>query len=293
LVAVEVSNSQGSLAFASDTAARVDDAMRQPLRGFPGVVARIALRPAARGVLLVSPPERSRLPLLVGLLLLCVVLALVALIQLRREHELARHMVENVLHFSRRRDAPDVRLEELELLPYLEDVAASFTPLATAQGMRVAVDADALSVRTDPAMLRQVLLNLLDNAVKYGRTGQRITIAAHLADGDASPDSAGAPRAVRLTVSDEGPGIPASDRERVWSPYVRLRENGAPRRTGSGIGLAVVRELVEAMRGRTWVESAHADGRGAKFVIELPSAAEPVSHNEGAVPTNLTSRVMK
>ncbi|MEW5917750.1 MAG: histidine kinase dimerization/phospho-acceptor domain-containing protein, partial [Gemmatimonadota bacterium] len=175
LVALELSNAQGALSFASDTAARVDDAMRQPLHGFPGVVAQVALRPAARGVLLVSPPERSRLPLLVGLLLLCVVLALVALIQLRREHELARlradftssvshelrtplaqillfgetlnlgrarseeervlaatsivrearrlmHMVENVLHFSRRRDAPDVRLEDIELQPYLQDV---------------------------------------------------------------------------------------------------------------------------------------------------------------------------
>ncbi|MEW5917668.1 MAG: ATP-binding protein, partial [Gemmatimonadota bacterium] len=141
----------------------------------------------------------------------------------------------------------------------------------------------------------QVLLNLLDNAVKYGRAGQSITIAAQLADANESPEHAAVPhRAVRLTVSDEGPGIPTSDRERVWSPYVRLRANGsgAPRRTGSGIGLAVVRELVEAMRGRTWVQSAHGDGRGAKFVIELPPTTEAPMHNDDAV-LGLTSRVMK
>jgi signal transduction histidine kinase len=346
LVAVEFSNAQGALSLGSDSAAQTDDAMRQGLAAFPGVVASVALRPAARGILLVSPPERSRLPLLVGLLMLCVVLALVALIQLRREHELARlradftssvshelrtplaqillfgetlnlgrarsdaerelaatsivrearrlmHMVENVLHFSERREKPDVRPEVLELLPYLHEVVASFTPLAAAAHMHVTIKADDVSVRADPLMLRQVLLNLLDNAVKYGRQGQTITIGASLSDGDAAAlNGSSTHRTVRLTVSDEGPGIQASDRERVWSPYVRLRSDGAPRRTGSGIGLAVVRELVAAMRGRTWVESAQSNGQGATFVVILPSATEPEVVQEPAM-VDLTSKVTK
>jgi signal transduction histidine kinase len=345
LVRVSVRDAAGHFVFGAPEGQEREQLL-QPLRAFPGHVAHVTLLPAARGVLLVSPPERSRLPLLVGLLALCVVLALVALIQLRREHELARlradftssvshelrtplaqimlfgetlnlnrarseeervlaatsivrearrlmHMVENVLHFSRRRDAPDVRLEELDLQPYLQDVVASFAPLATAAGMRVAVNADQLGVRADPAMLRQVLLNLLDNAVKYGRAGQTITIAAQLTDAETSVTNGSTPhRVVRLTVSDDGPGIPASDRERIWSPYVRLRENGA-RRTGSGIGLAVVRELVAAMRGRTWVESAHPNARGAKFVVELRSAAEPLVTEEPTDADSLTSRVTK
>ncbi len=301
----------------------------QPLRAFPGVTARVSLRPSVRSVLFVSPPERSRLPLLVGLLALCVVLALVALIQLRREHELARlrtdftssvshelrtplaqillfgetlslgrarsdeertlaatsivrearrlmHMVENVLHFSRRRDTPDVRLEPLVLTPYLADVASSFAPLATAASMRVETQASDAVVHADPAILRQVLLNLLDNAVKYGRPGQTITIGAERIDAEhaqGAGNGSGAARLVRLTVTDEGPGIAPSDRERVWSPYVRLMQNGQPRRAGSGIGLSVVRELVEAMHGRTWIESGSKgdNGRGARFVVELPS----------------------
>jgi len=297
----------------------------QPLRAFPGVTARVSLRPGVRSVLFVSPPERSRLPLLVGLLALCVVLALVALIQLRREHELARlrtdftssvshelrtplaqillfgetlslgrarsedertlaatsivrearrlmHMVENVLHFSRRRDAPDVRLEPLSLRPYLADVVSSFAPLATAASMHVETRASDAVVHADPAVLRQVLLNLLDNAVKYGRPGQTITIGAERIDAEHATGNGSAPsRLIRLTVTDEGPGIAPSDRERVWSPYVRLMQDGQPRRAGSGIGLSVVRELVEAMHGRTWIESANGDEHGARFVVELPS----------------------
>jgi signal transduction histidine kinase len=297
----------------------------QPLRAFPGVTARVSMRPGVRSVLFVSPPERSRLPLLVGLLALCVVLALVALIQLRREHELARlrtdftssvshelrtplaqillfgetlslgrarsedertlaatsivrearrlmHMVENVLHFSRRRDAPDVRLEPLSLPPYLADVVSSFAPLATAASMHVETRAGDAIVYADPAVLRQVLLNLLDNAVKYGRPGQTITIGAERIDAEHTTGNGSGPtRLVRLTVTDDGPGIAPSDRERVWSPYVRLMQDGQPRRAGSGIGLSVVRELVEAMHGRTWIESANGDERGARFVVELPS----------------------
>jgi signal transduction histidine kinase len=304
-------------------------AATQPLRAFPGIAARVALRPASLGALLVAPPERSRLPLLVGVLALCVVLALVALVQLRREHELAHlradftssishelrtplaqillfgetlslrrartaadqefaaasivrearrlmNMVDNVLHFSRSRANGDVRLEPIALAPYLEEVVASFAPLAAAAGMRIETHVDGAAVLADAAMLRQVVLNLLDNAVKYGRPGQCIEIAGHAAPG--SGGSGGAGEGVRLTVSDDGPGIAPSDRERVWMPYVRLHTQASGRRTGSGIGLAVVRELVTAMGGRAWVEAAGSESgqHGARFVVELP-AATPVS----------------
>ncbi len=324
LVSVEVRDRAGVTLLRAGVASAASETMIQPLRAFPGLTAGISLQPPARNVLLVAPPERSRLPLLLGLLALCVVLALVALIQLRREHELARlradftssvshelrtplaqillfgetlnlgrarseeeralaatsivrearrlmHMVENVLHFSRRRDSPDVRPETLELESYLADIVASFVPLATAAGMRIETSVSG-TAHADPAMLRQVVLNLLDNAVKYGRAGQSIRIASEAVDADgASGNGSASNRLVRLTVSDGGPGIAPSDRERIWSPYVRLRQNGEGRRAGSGIGLALVRELVELMDGRTWVESAQPSGRGARFVVELPT----------------------
>ncbi len=323
LVRVEVRRASGKPLLRTTADLPEAFAAVQPLRAFAGLSAHVSLLPTTRSLLLVTPPERSRLPLLIGLLALCVVLALVALIQLRREHELARlradftssvshelrtplaqillfgetlslrrarseeertlaatsivrearrlmHMVENVLHFSRRRDAPDVRLEPIALEPYLAEVVASFAPLATAAAMRVETRVGDATVHADPAMLRQVVLNLLDNAVKYGRQGQIIEIAAESTSGNGS----GPARLVRLTVTDDGPGIAPSDRERVWSPYVRLRSNGEARRAGSGIGLAVVRELVEAMQGRTLVESAP-NGGGARFVVELTASADP------------------
>src|SRR6185436_366176 len=108
--------------------------------------------------------------------------------------------------------------------------------------------------RVDDEALRQILLNLLDNAAKYGPDGQ--TIAVTLEPG------------LRLTVEDEGPGIPARDRKRVWRRYVRLDRERERAIAGAGIGLAVVRDLVRLHRGTARVEEG---SRGARFVIEVPA----------------------
>jgi signal transduction histidine kinase len=75
---------------------------------------------------------------------------------------------------------------------------------------------------------------------------------------------------VRLWVEDQGPGIPVADRERVWEPYVRLDRDAEGATGGSGIGLAVVRELVTLHGGRTWLEDGRS-GTGTRVVIELPA----------------------
>jgi signal transduction histidine kinase len=100
-----------------------------------------------------------------------------------------------------------------------------------------------------------VLLNLLDNAVKYGPTEQTVRVSL----GQQGQD-------VVLSVEDQGPGVPAREREQIWSPFMR----GAAARSkgGSGIGLTIVREIVEQHGGRCWVEPASASG--ARFVVTLP-----------------------
>ena len=118
-----------------------------------------------------------------------------------------------------------------------------------------------VAAAVDPSALRQILLNLLDNAVKYGPRGQTVRVAV---------ERAGA--AVRLTVEDGGPGVTAEERERIWEPFVRGRAGEAWAGGGSGIGLAVVRDLAERHGGRAWVEATRA-GVGARFVVELPAAA--------------------
>jgi len=94
---------------------------------------------------------------------------------------------------------------------------------------------------------------------------------------------------VRFCVEDQGPGIPATDRDRVWEPYVRLNRRAESATGGSGIGLSVVRELVSMHGGRTWVEAA--EGGGARVIVELPrvlpNAAKPnapaPSHHQASV----------
>jgi signal transduction histidine kinase len=173
-------------------------------------------------------------------------------------------MVDNILVFSRIRRAPITPCaERVDLWRLACEVSSGFEPLAAARGARVDVGAGMArghagvwEVAADPWLVRQILLNLLDNAVKHGREGQVVRVAL---SGDAAQ--------VRLTVDDEGPGVPAADRERIWDPYVRLPEGGGGQE-GSGLGLAVVRDLAAALGGRVWVE----DGArgGARFGLSLP-----------------------
>jgi signal transduction histidine kinase len=120
-----------------------------------------------------------------------------------------------------------------------------------------------LTVTADRDALRQILLNLLDNAAKYGPAGQTISVGS-----SAAPATDGA--RVRFWVEDQGPGIPPADRDRVWEPYVRLSRSAESAMGGSGIGLSVVRELVALHGGAAWIEASNPDG-GARVVVELPA----------------------
>jgi signal transduction histidine kinase len=172
------------------------------------------------------------------------------------------HLVENLLHFSRaERQIAHVTPEPTALAPLVQEVLDGFAPLAAARGARLsaAVPED-LVVTADPGAVRQMLLNLLDNAVKYGPAGQEVRIGAGRENGMA-----------QLWVSDSGPGIPRADRERVWERFWRLERDRGSAIAGSGIGLAVVRELVNLHHGRTWIDDAGPNASGTRVVIELPA----------------------
>src|SRR5206468_13060187 len=118
-------------------------------------------------------------------------------------------------------------------------------PLAAARGVTLAASVpEDLVVPADPGAVRQMLLNLLDNAVKYGPAGQEVRIGATRENGVA-----------QLWVADRGPGIPRADRERVWDRFWRLERDRDSSVAGSGIGLAVVRELADLHHGRAWIRS--------------------------------------
>jgi signal transduction histidine kinase len=181
-----------------------------------------------------------------------------------REARRLMHMVENVLHAARaERRANPVHTEVVALAPLVREVARGFAPLAEAAGMRLDVDVPgSLGARADTGALRQILLNLLDNALRYGAHAQTIRVAAR--------EEAGA--TVRLWVDDAGPGIAPRDRQRVWLPFVRLaRDRQAGNRTGSGLGLAVVADLVRALDGEAWITDA--PGGGTRVCVRLPAVA--------------------
>ena len=322
LLALSVRDPAGRVLYASPrrfgaaAVARSDtmDAMLGSLR----VV--VELRPASAERLLIGGIPRTHSLHLYLLLALAAGLTAIALMQLRREQELARvradfvssvshelrtplaqirmfaetlhlgrvrgederlrsiaiidqearrlsSLVDNVLLFSRA-ERRAVRLERRpeELAALVHDAVDTFAPLAA--GRRTAVQERlqrGVTAAVDRGAVRQVLLNLLDNAVKYGPAGQTIQVGLAAADGTA-----------RITVQDQGPGIPPRERERIFAPFVRLKRDADSAVAGSGIGLAVVAQLAALHGGRARVEEAA--GGGARFVVELPADEPATAH---------------
>ena len=175
-----------------------------------------------------------------------------------REARRLGDLVENILLFSHI-DAARVRIEpeRTDLGELVEEVVEAYVPVAEAQRMRIVADAPSrIFALVDPRAMRQVVVNLIDNAIKYGPAGQTVTVEVERNGTVAS-----------LSVSDQGPGVAAADRTRLWRPFVRLANAGATA-GGSGIGLSVVRSLVEQHHGSVAVEDAA--GGGARFVVTLP-----------------------
>lgn len=123
-----------------------------------------------------------------------------------------------------------------------------------------------LAASADPEKLRQVIANLLDNAVKFSPRGGTVTVEARRAG-----------HTVEVRVVDEGIGVPAAEREQIFRKFHRA-EGVARERGGTGLGLFIARGLVAAMGGRIWVDSA--EGRGASFAFELPLAVDAVPNRD-------------
>ena len=186
-----------------------------------------------------------------------------------RETRRLIHLVENVLQFSRaERSLTRLRLEPVELSGLVAETVDAFGPVAATRGASVCLRLDGpVTAHGDADVLRRILLNLLDNAVRYGPTGQTVTVAVER-EGEWA----------RILVEDQGPGVPEHRRNDVWKPFVRLGEEGDASTTGCGIGLSIVSELVALHAGRRGVRSR--PGGGASFFVELPTApTAPLAEN--------------
>jgi two-component system, OmpR family, sensor histidine kinase VicK len=116
-------------------------------------------------------------------------------------------------------------------------------------------------VRADPNQLRQVVSNLVDNAIKYSPEGGNVRLRLERSGG-----------AVRLAVGDTGLGIPGREQRRIFEKFYRLDPNMTRGIGGTGLGLYIVRELVDRLEGKVWVEST--EGEGSTFFVELPAAGK-------------------
>lgn len=160
-----------------------------------------------------------------------------------RESRRLSHLVDNILRFSNVSDTATIDRRWQPLVPIVKEVCD--TMQATDHGVAIQLDADAtVHANVDADALRQVMLNLLDNAVKYGPQQQQITVAVTASNNNA-----------QIRVTDQGPGIPEAEREQVWTTFYRLKREQDTAISGSGIGLSVVRELVKAMGGRCWIDA--------------------------------------
>jgi signal transduction histidine kinase len=135
----------------------------------------------------------------------------------------------------------------------VNDVSPSST--GRRQTIHIKTDEKLPNIRVDADMMRRVLINLLENAIKFSETD--IEIGARK-DGDS----------VQFWVKDNGPGIPAAEPKRIFEKFARLKTQGEHRPAGLGIGLAFCRLAVQAHGGKIWVESE--EGKGSRFIITLP-----------------------
>jgi signal transduction histidine kinase len=132
-----------------------------------------------------------------------------------------------------------------------------------------------ITVEADPDRLQQVFSNLLENARRNSPADQPITIETELVSDAADAADATAARRVRVSVIDRGPGVSADSLERIFDKFVRGNDNAV---TGTGLGLYIVRTIVEAHRGRIWCESD--PGRRTAFVLELPLVGATVAASQ-------------
>jgi signal transduction histidine kinase len=151
-------------------------------------------------------------------------------------------------------------ITRVEPLPLATDVVdATRTHLPPGLSVELEHDVTPPAVAADPDKLRQVLVNLVENAVKYSGEG-RIEVRLHRRNGR-----------VRFSVHDEGPGIPPDQQDRIFDKFHRLDPNMTQGVGGTGLGLYICRELIESMEGQIWVESKL--GEGSTFTFELPLAS--------------------
>ena len=171
-------------------------------------------------------------------------------------------MVQNLLDANRiERGEMKLNLAPTDLAPVLNAVIETQRPHATAKQQTLHLESDSTSalVLVDSSITVQVLENLVSNAVKYSPPGKNIFVRLK-----------NHPSLARIEVQDEGPGLSAEDQKKLFGKFARLSAKPTGGEHSTGLGLSIVKKMVEAMNGKVWCDSEL--GRGATFIVEFPTA---------------------
>jgi signal transduction histidine kinase len=185
-----------------------------------------------------------------------------------------RHLVDQILDLAKiAAGRLEIHLEPLDLRPFLLDVVSEVESLAHEKGLSLSLtlESSRQRIETDPLLLRQVLMNLLGNAIKYTPSGRVLVRTFDPPDEAADQKDIGSPSWTAIEVSDTGIGIHPANHERVFEEFEQAgagSRGDSPIR-GTGLGLAISRRLVQALGGRITLTSTLGDG--SKFSLWLPA----------------------
>ena len=178
-------------------------------------------------------------------------------------------MIENLLDVSRiEQDRIEIFTEKINIPEEVNKVLEILKPLADKKNIRFkTVQPESLWVRADRDRLRDILTNILDNAIKYSNEGDEVAVKIETKI-DTKKLKGEGKEMVSISIIDHGPGIPKEKQRAIFERFERIRTDKAVREKGLGLGLHIVKKLIELQGGRIWVESEV--GKGSTFIFTLP-----------------------
>ena len=185
-----------------------------------------------------------------------------------RNAERLKLLIEDLLTISELESGRvRLNLQPTRLGPLVANVFEDFKTRAEAKNVKLASETPDLVVRADVDRLDQVLSNLVDNAIKYGRTRGTVTVGASMVQ----------PGQVEVFVRDDGPGIPPDALERVFERFFRVDKARSREQGGTGLGLSIVKHIVQGHGGRVWAKSEPGHGTTFYFTLSQDASAQQPS----------------
>ncbi|MDX2055932.1 MAG: ATP-binding protein [Polyangiaceae bacterium] len=187
------------------------------------------------------------------------------------------HLIKGLLDLSKLESGTmSLKKAYSQVGPLVRDIAQTVAPTARKKGVHIEthVEAGIPDMWADTARLRQVFLNLVDNAIKFTPEGGLITISSRLTTLDANPEDVGGlvlmarRQGIEFRIADTGIGIPDAEKPRVFDAFYQVDSSSTREQGGTGLGLSIVKRLVESHNGRVTIEDNQPTG--AVFVVVIP-----------------------